>query len=194
MRGYDTVEYAKSRLIETIIRLNGSPVMVLGVHGTNDSINVEYNDLINDGTYGIAKLSDCDLNPVPLGYVNHKKSSYYIMRTPMRRDWRQGLRMLNLVDAEGAQPRLVSYASIGQTILGKFPSFKETLGMLSSKGRYPIKSLAFHRDFAIDVEGKMEYKGFVDAARINMDNGSVTMNDNTNWLAEAFDEAMENAA
>lgn len=193
MRGYDTVDYAKSRLVETVIRLNGSPIMVLGVRGEDNDITVEYNDLMNDGVYGVAKLSDCDLNPVSLGYVNHKKSAYYIMRTPMRRDWRQGLRMLNLVDAQGAQPRLVSYSSIGHTILGKFPSFKETLSMLSTKTRAP-KSVAFHRDFAVDVEGKMEYKGFVDAARINMDNGNVTMNDNTNWLAEAFNEAMENAA
>lgn len=193
MRGYDTVEYARSRLVETIIRLKGSPVMVLGVSGKDSDITVEYNDLLNDGVYGMAALSDCDLNPVPLGYVNHKRSSHYIMRTPMRRDWRQGLRMLNLVDAEGAQPRLVSYASIGQTILGKFPSFKLSLEMLSTKS-LKNKSIAFHRDFAIDCEGLMEYKGTFAAGKIDMTTGSVMMNDNAGWLAEAFDEAMENAA
>lgn len=193
MRGYDTVDYAKSRLVETII-MKGSkePIMVLAVQGTNDAIEVVYNSLLDSkDELGKCLLSECDINPVQLGYVNHRATAHYIMRSPMRRDWRQGLRMLNLVDSDGANPRGLSFKSIAQTIINSYPTFKSAIEKVNTKD---IRSIAFHRDFSMTKEGSLEYKGFLQAGKIDMTNGSVLIGDNTNWIREAFDEAMETAA
>lgn len=191
MRGYDTVDYAKSRLVETIIMKGKEPVMVLAVQGTDDKIVVVYNSLLgNKDDLKNCLLSECDLNPVQLGYVNHKISAHYIMRSPMRRDWRQGLRMLNLVTSDGENPRGVSWSSIANTIVGSFPTFKSAIERLNTSER---KRIAFHRDFSMARDGVLEYKGLITVGTVNMTNGNVMIDDGTKWVAEAFDEAMENA-
>jgi hypothetical protein len=191
MRGYDTVAYARTRLLETIVMREKQPVMILAVEGVDDDIELIYNPILESkGMLDKDKLSNFDLNPVSLGYVNHKNYAHYLMRTPMRKDWRQGLRMLNIVDAEGSNPRLISYRSMAQTMMGKFPTFKSTLNTLS-KG-YEQLSLAFHKDFSIKKEGGLEYKGIFNIGSVNMDNGNVLIEQS--WVREAFEEAMEKAA
>jgi hypothetical protein len=192
MRGYDTAEYAASRLVETIIRHDGIPVMVQSVgNGVNGEITVGITNLMEDDPSYIVPLSECDINPVSLGYVNHKKSAHYIMRAPMRRDWRQGLRMLNIVDAEGMNPRLIPYRTIAQTIMGSFPSFKSCLDRLNSKEK--IEEMAFNRDFAVNREGDMKYKSLFTIGKVDMTNGNLLIGDNFNWVREALEEQMEAA-
>lgn len=191
MRGYDTAEYAASRLVETIILYDGQPVMVNTVGITGGEITLVVTSLLEDSDPFLVYLKDCDINPVSLGYVNHKKRSYYIMRAPMRRDWRQGLRMLNIVDAEGQNPRLIPYRTIAQTIMGKFPSFKSSLERLNGKEK--IEQMAFNRDFAITREGDMKYKSLFTIGKVDMTNGNVLIGDNFNWVREALDEQMEAA-
>lgn len=189
MRGYDTVAYAKSRLVETIVRREKVPVLILDVGGTDSNITIFYNELLGEKSHiKEAPLSEFNLDPVSLGYVNHKGYAHYLMRTPMRRDWRQGLRMLNIVDAEGMNPRLISYKSIAQTILGNFPTFKSSLTALTKE---KVSSIAFHKDFSINKQGVLTHKGMFPIGAVDISNGNVMINDNTNWVREAFEEAME---
>lgn len=189
MRGYDTAEYAASRLIETIICHDKTPVMVNSVGMDGDKIDLIVTNLLEDNDPYHVHLDECDINPVSLGYVNHKKYAHYIMRAPMRRDWRQGLRMLNIVDAEGMNPRLIPYRTIAQTIMGSFPSFKSCLDRINGKER--IEEMAFNRDFAINREGKLRYKGLFSVGTIDMTNGNVLIGDNFNWVREALEEQMK---
>lgn len=189
MRGYDTAEYAATRLIDTIIMYNKEPVLVHKVGLIGDKISVRCSKLLDDASVIEVYLSDCDINPVSLGYVNHKKTAHYIMRAPMRRDWRQGLRMLNIVDSEGANPRGIPYHTIAHTIMGNYPTFKSTLERLNSRDK--ILRMAFCRDFSITKEGDLTYKGLIDVGNVNMDNGSILINDNCNWVGEALDESLE---
>lgn len=192
MRGYDTAEYAASRLVDTIITHQGEPILVRSVGMIDNEIAIRFNSLLDDeDDVREAYLSDCDLNPVSLGYVNHKKDSHYIMRAPMRRDWRQGLRMLNIIDPEGNSPRLLPYRVIAQTIMGRFPTFQSTLERLNGKEK--IIRMAYSRDFSITNEGSLTYKGLIDVATVNMENGSIHINDNCNWVGEALDESLEAA-
>lgn len=192
MRGYDTAEYAASRLLETIIMHNKEPVFVHSVGTMDNKISVRCTRLLDDEDKLIdVYLDDCDINPVSLGYVNHKNSAYYIMRAPMRRDWRQGLRMLNLVDVEGASPRGIPYRTIAHTIMGSFPTFKSSLERLNNKEK--IQRIAFARDFSISADGILTYKGMIDVGNVSMTNGSVLLHDNCNWVGEALDESLEAA-
>lgn len=192
MRGYDTAEYAASRLIDTIIMYDKEPVLVHRVGTTDDRISLRCTKLLDEEDKMIeVYLSDCDINPVSLGYVNHKKNAHYIMRAPMRRDWRQGLRMLNIVDVDGASPRGIPYHTIAQTIMGNFPTFKSSLDRLNGKDK--IQRIAFSRDFSVDLTGILTYKGMIDVGNVDMNNGSILINDNCNWIGEALDESLEAA-
>lgn len=88
---YKDAEYANSRLYETIVRLNGEPVMVGHVHG-NMTCTIS-----RDGEEEVVLLDDLDLSAPPLGYVNYRRGAVYLSRKPMRRDWRQGIRSSQLV-------------------------------------------------------------------------------------------------
>lgn len=190
MKHYDTVEYARSRLVETIIRLGNIPVMINQVSGEDDNIILHYESLLNPSN-DQAPLSQFNLDPVPLGYVNYKARASYLSRSPMRRDWRQGARMINIVDNDGFSPRGMPYRVIAQTMMGSFPKWKNCLETIASKD---IVSVAFHRDFCVQKNGTITYKGLVDVAETNMENGGVHIFANRSWATEALDEAMEFAA
>lgn len=190
MRGYDTAEYAASRLVETIIMYDGEPVLVRSVGMMDDQISVRCTRLLDEEDKLMdVYLDDCDINPVSLGYVNHKKTAHYIMRAPMRRDWRQGLRMLNIVDSEGASPRGIPYRTIAHTIMGSYPTFKSSLERLNGKDK--ILRMAFSRDFSVTKEGDLTYKGLIDVGKVDMNSGSILIHDNCNWIGEALDEALD---
>lgn len=164
--------------------------MILAIDGDNDNIRVHYNPIMGSkSTILTDRLENFDLNPVSLGYVNHKANAHYLMRSPMRRDWRQGLRMLNLVDSQGQNPRLIGFKAIAQTIMNKFPSFKNVLAAVSSED---VNSMAFHRDFSVYHNGGLEYKGTFKVGKIDLNNGNVLIE--KDWVREAFDEALEKSA
>lgn len=195
MRGYDTAAYAASRLTDTIIMLDGAPVLVRAVNSSKagSGISILYEEIL-DPAAGTKKedISKFDLNPVRLGYVNYRRDPVYITRAPMRRDWRQGLRALNIYDVEGNNPRMIPYHVIANTIMNRYPRFESVLNSLSMAGS-PEFGLAYHRDFAINREGKLSYKSIFDVGKVNMDNGDVVLNDNFAWVGEAFNESMEAA-
>lgn len=191
MLGYDTVNYAQSRLVDTTIRLkNGIPIHVLDVTGSDNKIIIKYSYLTDEANLHETSIDNCDLNPVSLGYVNHNKKAFYIMRMPMRKDWRQGLRMLNMIDSNGLNPRNVPMKSVVNTIMNKFPKIQTCLDNLNSSKK-TIFSMAFHKDFSIYKEGALEYKGIIPVGVIDMNNGSLLIYDQYNWVREALDEAME---
>lgn len=99
--------------------------------------------------------------------------------------------MLNIVDSEGASPRGIPYRTIAQTIMGNYPTFKSALEKLNSKDK--IVRIAFSRDFSLSNEAHLTYKGLIDVGTVNMENGSILINDNCNWIVEALDESMEAA-
>jgi hypothetical protein len=193
MKTYDTAEYAHSRLAETIVRLGELPVYILSVVNDGNSIVVNYNNIMEDEPPKTAPLSDFNLDPVPLGYVNFKGKSTYLSRMPMRKDWRQGMRIINITDINGTNPHSMPYKVIGQTIIGKYPSFDRCIAALNRKVK-PPNSIAFSRDFAIHLEGGLiEYKGMIKVGKVDLSNGDVTIDSKSSWVAEAFVESMETA-
>ncbi len=74
----------------------------------------------------------------------------------MRKDWRQGLRPVNMRIAATNMKAAPHYPDLVQTILGKFPKLEECFGLVQKKG---VKSRAFSRNFNVLKEGKLEFKG-----------------------------------
>lgn len=193
MKTYDTAEYAATRLNETIVRLNGLPVMVLACNHDGNQIMVTYHSIMDDVPPQVAPLSAFNLDPVPLGYVNFGAKAIYITRMPMRKDWRQGMRMTNIVDPLGQAHTRMSFRVIGQTIMGKYPTFERAIESLNRKTK-PPEGIAYSRDFSIKGGGLLEYKGYFNVGVVNLHDASITIDPKFEWVREAFNESMEIAA
>lgn len=182
---YDTVEYARSRLNDTVIMYQGNPFLVQTITRREQGGKlVVVGMLIEREAPMEVFLEDCDIKPVSLGYVNYNKKAFYTMRMPMRRDWKQGLRYLNLIDVDGRQFNGVGYSVFVNTIKNHYPSFQNAVKSLSN-----CRSMAFHRDFCIDENYNIIYKGLFTVAKYEEgDIGSFTIQ--KEWIREALDEAV----
>lgn len=146
----DDHEYANSRLAETIVRLNGEPVYIINV---SRGMKANCTRLDNDEAF-VCDANELDLHPVPLGYCNYNKYACYLSRIPMRRDWRQGLRKGNYISLSGADASRIPYDAVRKVIIGEFPTYKACLEAVKK-----LKSIAWHRHWAIDAHGQLLYKG-----------------------------------
>ncbi|MGL5323574.1 MAG: hypothetical protein ACRC91_02435 [Aeromonas sp.] len=135
-------EYANSRLCDSVVRLDDVPVMV---HAVNRDGTVAGSSL-TDGKEIRCNLEDLNLVPVELGYVNYDGHAHYVMRKPVRRDWRQGLRHNNMISDTIPVPHL-PWAAIAKAINNNYPTFEQARLML--KGKRGMHSIAWCRDFAI---------------------------------------------
>jgi hypothetical protein len=188
MKGYDNALYAGSRLDQTVIRKDKTPILVQSCEDNSMGIIVNWKGIMETG-YGVDYLHDLNLNPVPLGYVNHNDTVTYMTRMPMREDWKQGLRDRNITTADGFNNEL-SYKQIGHTIMGNFPKFSKVLEGVCSNAF----CMAFDRDFVVTREGKIGYKGSFIIGKVDLISGSINIDDSFSWVREAFEEAMEKAA
>lgn len=173
--------YAATRLEGTIVRRGDTPVWIIRVR--NDG-TVTYQTVIT-GKEGECHLDDLNLIPVPLGYINTEKfGAVYVVRRPMRRDWRQGLRPLNMVPHDmHINPELIPFPDIGRTIKGNYKSFDECRKAVEGGA----KSIAWHRDWAVGHALNVFYRGrrvgrVVDAR--------VILNEGYEYLREALEEAL----
>jgi len=147
---YKEPQYAKQRLLETVVRWKGNAVMVKEITGNRVIFKI-----LSNGTAGDCPFNELDINPVPLGYCNAGIDAQYLARIPMREDWKQGLRFNNLRNHQGHTPD-ISWKSIANTIEGKYPTIEEAFKSLKSPNK---NSVAFSRNFAITKEKRLRYKG-----------------------------------
>jgi len=148
----------KARLHGTIIRYKSHPYLC-GVDG--HSINLI--DLQTGSTVGTVDSDDdlLDVSSVPLGYVNIVHPDYklcvYLKRDPLRR-FKQGVEVDILTQKilrDGWSPisrDIIRSKSLVDTILGRFPSYKEALDFITKKG---FHSVALSRDIALKREGEL---------------------------------------
>lgn len=172
-------EYAHSRLEQTVVSLKGEPVFVMTV---KRNMVVTYATLKDLTTFLTCCVDDLDLKPVKLGYCNNARGISYLMRMPMRRDWRQGLRFGNFTGI-GFDVRHLAYHDLYNVIKGVYPTFAQAV---TSIKRGEAKALAWCREWAID-KTNVYHKG----QRVGtlVDNKPV-LNDDCTYLREALEEAM----
>lgn len=176
----DDHEYAHSRLVETIVRLRGEPVYV---HSVKKGMVVTYHRLDNE-EISHCKANELDLHPVPLGYCNYNKYACYLTRIPMRRDWRQGLRRGNFSSLSGLSAERIPYDAIRKVIIGDYPTFAAAIAAVKK-----IKSLAWHRHWAVDTHGQVLHKG-AERPVGKIVNGEVELDSRYMYLTEALKESL----
>jgi hypothetical protein len=177
----DDYEYANSRLLDTIVRLDGEPVYV---HQVMVGMNAQYCTLKDMDVTKMCKVDELDLKPVPLGYCNYNKHACYLTRIPMRRDWRQGLRRGNFTSLTGADALRIPYDALRQCIVGEYPTFEGALEAVKK-----VKSMAWHRHWAVDSNNQVLHKGSIRPVGV-VDKGQVVLSSRYQYLKEALKESL----
>lgn len=144
-------EYAASRLLESVVRLDSEPIMIERIE---PNCSVFYTSLSNNEV-GMTQLDKLDVRPVSLGYVNYKGYASYVVRVPKRRDWRQGMRYNNIKSLSGPAAQEIPMRFIAKTIVNSFPAYKKCCENFTGVR----DSIAWHRHWAIKKNGDLLYKG-----------------------------------
>jgi hypothetical protein len=182
---YDDFAYAHGRLVGTIVRYKGKPVMV------NDMIASKvYFTYLETKEHGEAIYGPSfDLTPVPLGYTNYGANSFYMARIPMRKDWKQGLRSTTtrcIITGMGNYEGPLPFPEIHKAIVADMPSLDEAIYKV--KG---VESVAFNRSFAIDKALDIWHKGCRNIGKIiNPKTHEYSLKDEFFWARETLEEAL----
>lgn len=149
---YDNVTDTSMRLKGTIIRYRGLPVYVESCYDNLYMMVSPIHDRGNDSPITVhSSDKELDISSVPLGWANFEDYSIFLMRSA-RNSQKQGMSPSSIVyfdptvrsDRNTNRFRFENRAelySIGDCILGKYPSFKTVLKMRSGG--------AFHMDWAV---------------------------------------------
>lgn len=175
----DDWDYANSRLQGTIVRLGDEPVFV---HSVGPGMKAEVSKLEDIYTNFTTDANELNVTPVPLGMCNFGDTVSYLSRIPLRRDWRQGLRRENFkssnIDHAAIPPDVLA-----KVIKGQYPSLKEALETVAKKKG----AIAWHRNWAVDSDGKLIYK--LSVVGTSKD-GMLLLDKPYQYLAEALEEAV----
>jgi hypothetical protein len=176
------IGYARERLTDTIVRYNRRAVWVKHITGQG-KVTFEY---LSTGTRRTCELHELNLKSPLLGYVNTEKSPSYVVRRPMRRDWRQGLRHNNLtcIGYNARDIRGIPNADLARTIKGRYPNFKE---VMESYELGDVKGLAWSRQWAL-VKGAVWYKGLKVGA---IKRGAPKLSGPYTYLQESLEESIK---
>lgn len=192
--------YAKTRLEDTIVRLDGKPVRVAEISERTGNCHA----FPLDGSVPVSTNVDAlNLKPVPLGWCNTKYGATYLSRIPQRRDWRQGLRNASIHSSMGNIPH--SQPELGNTIMGVYPTLKLVLKNLGSPktAKNPFADnpklnrgpkvtngiTAFSRHWAISKDGFLYYKSWTEKVGV-YDGKNFKLDPSFAYLNESLQEAI----
>lgn len=178
--------YANAKLAGSLVRFGLTPVIVNEVDVDDGEVSFSY----IGGNHNHCHLDQLDLEPVPLGYVNHPQGCSYACRIPARH-WRQGLRD-GLINVKGRTAIRVSITSraLVNTILGVYPSLSSCFDALANG---EATERAFSRDFAIGTTRgrrmRLIYQGD-DVGNVGFSEGAytTTFNPQHEYLQELYQE------
>lgn len=195
MRNYDNEAYAAGRLIGTYVRtIAGKAIEVRAIGGGTAHIK----ELLTGNEF-VIPYRELDITPVPLGYANLGGRCMYVVRSPMRNDWKQGARPKNLRWIENAvngdeMPQFrdqLPTKTMGEIIEGIYPEFGGVIKALSNaRGR--ILSMAWDRNFCLTKDWDLFHKGKYKIGKLlSPVKREYQLNDDSWWVKEALDESLE---
>ena len=195
MRNYDNEAYAAGRLVGTFVRtVTGKAIEVRAIAGGAATVR----ELLT-GNDVLIPYKDLDITPVPLGYGNLGGRSMYVVRSPMRNDWKQGARAKNLRWIENAvagdeMPQFrdpLPPKTMGEIIEGIYPEFDGVVKALAAdRGR--VFSMAWDRNFCLTKDWDIFHKGkFKVGKLLSPVKREYQLNDDSWWVKEALDESLE---
>lgn len=177
----DNIEYARTRLLGTVVMLDKEPVLVEDIDMDCET-EILY---LKDGSHSTCHVDDLDVvGQNKLGYINYEGYSYHMVRKPLRNDWRQGLRMGNMVFTGEQGFYEVPSFQLRATILGLYPTFQQAAeGVLGGHAR----KTAFSRHFAVNDEGYVLYK----ERTVGKFDKLIDLQEKFKYLTEYLNEVME---
>jgi len=192
MRNYDSEAYAVNRVVGTFVRRkDGTAVEVLQIAQKQ----VVAKELLS-GKDVIFNYDELDINPVPLGYANTNGTSPYLVRSPMRNDWKQGARWKNIrwieftKDDDLRVREKIPSKVLGATIQGIYPTYGDTVKALTN-GKERIFSKAWCRHFAMDIEWNIYHRGkYLIGRMIDPVRREYKLADDYWWTKEALEESL----
>jgi len=156
---YDTLEQASLRLNQTVILIGGAPAYVAEVrHNRDGKINlVYYTSIGRDAQPRDINVDDpsVDARGMRLGYVNDRRSTYFLARTPGRQQ-AQGLNRRNVYTYTPGTDEpmgnmfedLRRNGSLYKALRGDYPTIEQCAEQLNAYDS-EVMSRAFHRHFAL---------------------------------------------
>ena len=153
MSKYSCIEYARSRLLGTMVFAKGKPVVVEDCYdqhlvgfdpSTKEMFEYDWEDV--------------DLKPPSVGYINHGTRASYLMRYPARQ-WKQGIRLGQFQNLPNGV-RLTG-PSFLKAVTHKFPKANKCVEDLLNEEKI---SEAFDKNFSFFRSGEgrvfLHFKGF----------------------------------
>lgn len=203
---YDTARYANSRLNGCYI-WNPNNKRLFYVRdcetANNGDIHV-YGNYTGEGNNISVPMKDFDLSYPRLGFVYDQGRCLYLMKLPMRRDWRQGLRSTNYIaynfklngrqiTTYGVDTRTLKQTSLQTCISG----FKFDLDEAMEESFNNESCVPINRNFYIAPTGDVNYfhlgYGYTGLCG-DIRNGQAHMLEGKEYLAEAFERSLEHAS
>jgi len=150
----------RARLHGTIIRWKGLPYCCDVASG---DATIGLQDIANGNLIGRVESDDIDLDisSINIGYVNiidpDYKMAVYLKREPLRQ-FKQGLSIDHLTQktlrnsVSSVPKQKIMSRGFVDAVIGKFPSVKEAIDLISKKGWY---SVAVSRDVALKRENDL---------------------------------------
>jgi len=177
------LDYARGRLYNTFVPINGELVFVKHIGGKPNNV-VTFSDNQDGDDVGKGKLRDVDLTPIKLGYSNFGGKAKYIMRTPARR-WKQGVdnQSVKVLSTYYQDYFHIDGGDFTYTFKGKYPTLNNAIKSVKKYG----KPLAFSRVFALLPGNKLEYKGKSIVGSVT-DLGMPILDRKYMWLEEVLRE------
>lgn len=170
---YYDMQFARGRLVDTIIRFKNRAVVVLDVVNENQDLMIK--DLESDKEL-VVNIDDegVSLDPPRVGYVYiPRHGGAYYRRHPERR-WKQGLPLNMFHGFHQTHPK-----SLGACLNGKFKSYVQCC-----RARM---TTPFHRHWAIG-SGTLYYKG--EGVGTVTKEGVPSLREDKVWLKEYLEEAI----
>lgn len=199
---YNNVEYARMRLVGTVIRYKKKLVYIMDVweSGDGDGIYCAHRG-IGGGNQEEGKLIDYNLTALPLGNVNYGGVSSYMSRIPMRHDWRQGTRAANtLVSNQGSHKNpsvpiktLLKSRALSKCVNNIYPTVHECLDSLDNE---EVQGIAFSKVFSLTISRDalpgyaVYYKGNTQVGFIKKGQNKIKLFDEYDHLKESVEETV----
>lgn len=175
--------YASSRLCGTIVRHKGNPVMVESISYTG---HATVSTVVTHKQYE-THLDELDVSCPEMGMLNTLGRLKYVVRMPMRRDWKQGVRRNNVKDIlHGTR---LTDKEIYRVIRGNYPSYAEAICKTMEED-YPV---AFHRHWAVSLDGdrlKLLYKWYGTAGYADEDGTNIQLRNRDTFQFKNLEQAL----
>lgn len=170
---YYDLDFARSRLEQTIIRIGGMASLITRVTGDQD---LHYLDMENYEE-GVVNIRDEKVSIIPptLGYLNTGRGWHYFERTPERR-WKQGVP----IQLFGRELRQSSVVALGKSLNGKYTRF--------NVAKRAKNLVAFSPKFAI-CDGQLLYKEDV-VGEVSVE-GHTQLRERFIYLKEYLEESLK---